>query len=243
VRLYEELAEWWPLLSAPASYAEEAEIFRSAIEATATAPVRTVLELGSGGGNNASHLKARWRLTLSDRSPGMIAVSERLNPECEHVVGDMRTLRLGRTFDAVFVHDAVMYLATEADLRAAVATARAHLSPGGLALFVPDDTKETWRSVTSHGGHDGNGRSLRYLQWSYDADPDDDEFVVAMAFLLREGDAPPRVERDLHREGLFSRGTWLSILDDAGFSPKTLPFRHSSFAPDAGRELFLGVAR
>ncbi len=33
--------------------------------------------------------------------------SRELNPDCEHVLGDMRTLRLGRTFDAVFVHDAV----------------------------------------------------------------------------------------------------------------------------------------
>ena len=52
---------------------------------------RTVLELGSGGGNNASHLKAQFRMTLVDRSPGMLAVSRALNPECEHVEGDCAT--------------------------------------------------------------------------------------------------------------------------------------------------------
>ena len=30
----------------------------------------------------------------------------------------MRNVRLGRTFDAVFVHDAIMYMTTEVDLRA-----------------------------------------------------------------------------------------------------------------------------
>ena len=63
---------------------------------------RTLLELGSGGGNNASYLKARFQMVLVDRSSGMLAVSRALNPECEHVEGDMRTVRLGRQFDGVF---------------------------------------------------------------------------------------------------------------------------------------------
>ena len=97
-RLYSELAEWWPLLSAPGDYDEEAGYFRELL-VEACNP-RTVLELGSGGGNNASHLKRHFDLTLVDRSPQMLAVSRALNPECEHVAGDMRSIRLGRQFDA-----------------------------------------------------------------------------------------------------------------------------------------------
>jgi hypothetical protein len=55
------------------------------------------------------HLKARFAMTLVDLSGEMLAVSRRFNPECEHLQGDMRTVRLGRAFDAVFVHDAVDY--------------------------------------------------------------------------------------------------------------------------------------
>ena len=40
----------------------------------------------------------------------MLELSRTLNPDCEHLEGDMRTLRLGRTFDAVLIHDAVMYM-------------------------------------------------------------------------------------------------------------------------------------
>ena len=101
-------------------------------------PVREVLELGSGGGHVALHLKQRFAMTLVDLSEDMLAVSRRLNPECEHLQGDMRTVRLGRTFDAVFVHDAVDYMTTEADLRRAIETAFAHCRPGGIAVFVPD---------------------------------------------------------------------------------------------------------
>src|SRR6185295_7097869 len=99
LRLYDELAQWWPLLSDPADYVEEAAFFQAQLLAACDGSPRTMLELGSGGGNNASHLKTRFVMTLVDRSPGMLAVSRALNPECEHVEGDMRTVRLGREFD------------------------------------------------------------------------------------------------------------------------------------------------
>ena len=129
-KLYRELAAWWPLLSAPEDYAQEAEDYRKLILEGSDGEARDVLELGSGGGNNASHLKAHFRLTLVDRSPQMLDVSRRLNPECEHVEGDMRSVRLGRTFDAVFVHDAIAYMTTEDDLRGVFATAFEHCHAG-----------------------------------------------------------------------------------------------------------------
>ncbi|MDQ3982493.1 MAG: class I SAM-dependent methyltransferase, partial [Actinomycetota bacterium] len=128
--LYTRLAEWWPLLSPPAEYEEEAELYRELLADSAAIPVEDVLELGSGGGNNASHLKQGFRMTLADLSPEMLAVSRRLNPECEHVRGDMRTIRLGRTFDAVFVHDAIAYMTNEDDLAAALRTVAEHCKRG-----------------------------------------------------------------------------------------------------------------
>jgi SAM-dependent methyltransferase len=100
-RLYRELADWWPLLSAPEGYAEEAAEYTRLILEASNGEARTVLELGSGGGNNASYMKASFDLTLVDRSPQILDVSRRLNPECEHLEGDMRSVRLGRAFDAV----------------------------------------------------------------------------------------------------------------------------------------------
>ena len=87
-KLYGELAAWWPLLSAPADYAEEAAGYQRILLEGCEQPTPTLLELGSGGGNNASHLKARFSMVLVDRSPGMMQVSRALNPECEHIEGD-----------------------------------------------------------------------------------------------------------------------------------------------------------
>jgi SAM-dependent methyltransferase len=238
-KLYEELASWWPLLSAPEDYAEEAAFYTNVLKEACESPPRTVLELGSGGGNNSSHMKANFELTLSDVSPGMLAVSRALNPELEHIQGDMRSVRLGREFDAVFVHDAISYLTTLEDVRAAVETAFLHCRAGGAALFCPDYTRETFRPETDHGGHDGaDGRALRYLEWCYDPDPDDTTYTTDFAYLLREADGAMRVEHDRHIDGLFTRDEWLTVIRDVGFEPSAVPFEHSEV--DRPMEVFIG---
>lgn len=226
-RLYSDFAEWWPLLSAPEDYAEEVGVYLRFLQGTVAGELRTALELGSGGGNNAYHYAKRLELTLVDRSPRMLAVSQALNPACQHLEGDMRDLRLGRAFDAVLVHDAVSYLTSEADLRAAMATAFAHCRPGGVALFTPDHLRETFRPATSHGGHDGDGRALRYLEWCHDPDPGDTVVTVDMAYLLRQGEHT-EVVYDRHLNGLFARSSWLALLREAGFDACSLPYALTS---------------
>jgi SAM-dependent methyltransferase len=216
-RLYQDLAGWWPLISPPEEYAEEAA-FAARLLNRADRPVREVLELGSGGGHCASHLTPEFTMTLVDLSAGMLAVSRRLNPGCEHIQADMRTVRLGRDFDAVFVHDAVDYMTTEADLRLVIETAFAHCRPGGIAVFVPDDIAENFTADTGYGGIDGpDGRGARFLSWSYDPDPRDTWTLTQYAFLLRSADGEVQVAHDTHRLGLFPRATWLRLLREAGF--------------------------
>jgi SAM-dependent methyltransferase len=225
-RLYADLSSWWQLLSEPLHYAEEAEFYRWLITDRSATPVKTMLELGSGGGNNASHLKPYFSMTLVDRSPGMLAVSRGLNPECEHLQGDMRSVRLGRLFDAVFIQDAISYITTRDDLQRTIETAYLHCRSGGVALFHPDFTRETFMPHTSHGGHDRGKRGLRYLEWTYDPDAADTTYIMNMVYLLREGDAV-RCEYDRHIMGLFAHEDWLKLMSGAGFRPEVVPFVHS----------------
>lgn len=241
--IYGALAPWFYLITAPEEYAGEAAFILAQLRAHADGPVETMLELGSGGGNTASHLKRDLRVTLTDVSPPMLALSATLNPECEHIPGDMRTLRLGRTFDAVLIHDAICYMTTEADLQAALTTAAEHLRPGGAAVFAPDHIRETFAEGTDHGGHDGPGlaagrpdRALRYLEWTTDPDPDDTTYLVDYGLLLREADGSVEVRHDLHLEGLFPRQTWLDLLAEVGFDAEAV------IDPD-DRTLFVGTRR
>jgi hypothetical protein len=169
----------------------------------------------------------------------MLAVSRALNPECEHLEGDMRSVRLGRTFDAVFVHDAIDYMTTEEDLRAAMATAFVHCRPGGVALFAPDHLRERFRPGTDNGGEDGDdGRGVRWLQWTWDPDPADTAYLMDFAYLLRERDGVIRVVHDRHVCGLFPRAGWLALLGEVGFRAEAVPFEHSKLVP-GGAEVFV----
>jgi SAM-dependent methyltransferase len=233
MKLYGELAGWWPLFSDPKQYRQEAAHVARVLRNSMAPPPRTVLELGSGGGNSAFHLKARFAMTLVDRSPQMLKVSRRLNPECQHIRGDIRTLRLRQTFDAVYVHDAICHMTTERDLRAVMETAHEHCRPGGVALFLPDFVRETFVAGTDEGGTDSPNRSLRFLQWVFDPDPTDTTYHVDFAILLRNRAGTARVAHDRHVLGLFPRARWLRLLRDVGFNAVVV--RHEKI-----RELFLG---
>lgn len=218
-KLYAELADWWPLLSQPEDYAEEATFFIDHLPFATLPAAPTLLELGSGGGSNALYMKRQFaHTTLSDISPPMLAVSQALNPDCRHVVGDMRTLRLHQEFDVVFVHDAIEYMTSESDLRLAIATAAIHCARHGVIMLVPDYVRETLVLDSSSGGHDGPQRGLRYLDWSYDPDPTDTTYVTEYVYMLREGCQPATVEYDRHLMGVFPRATWLSLLAEQGLA-------------------------
>jgi SAM-dependent methyltransferase len=187
-------------------------------------------------------------LVLCDLSDGMLAHSRKLNPECAHHQGDMRSMRLDREFDAVFVHDAIMYMTSEADLARAIETAAAHCRPGGVALFAPDHVRDNFTPSTDCGGHDedvpaaasGTGRAMRYLEWSYDPDPHDTMTTTDYCYMLRERNGAVQVIHDRHIEGVFPRQTWLRLLRDAGFEPRVVPFDHSELEPGS-YELFVCV--
>lgn len=214
--MYGELAPWWPLISPPEDYAAESAVLAGLLR-TGSRPVRTVLDLGSGGGHVASHLRDQFAMTLLDLSPDMLAVSAQLNPMCEHTLGDMRSVRLGRRFDAVLVHDAVDYLRDADELAALAATIVAHLEPGGVAVLAPDHVAETFEPATDWGGSDApDGRGVRYLEWTWDPDPNDDWVQTEYSFVLRAANGTVTTAHESHRFGLFSRQQWLDVLSAAG---------------------------
>jgi hypothetical protein len=83
-----------------------------------------------------------------------------------------------------------------------------------------------------HGGHDGDGRAMRYFEWTLDPDPNDATYTVDFVYMLREGTQPVRVVHDPHVCGLFPREVWTQLLNAVGFTAvRILP-------DDWGREVF-----
>lgn len=220
-RLYTDLVPWYHLLDPHEDHAEEAAAYGAALAKPRSGQAVTLLDLGSGAGHNAVHLKDRFQCTLVDLSADMLGLSRALNPQCEHVEGDMRTVRLGRQFDAVLVHDAIMYMTTEADLRAALETAFVHTRPGGVAVVAPDCFKETFEESTELYERSVDERAMRCLCWVWDPDPGDSTFVSDYSFLLRQGTEMQAIH-DRHVEGLFSRQTWMRLFAEVGFEVETM---------------------
>jgi SAM-dependent methyltransferase len=235
-RLYRDLAGWWPLISPPSEYAGDAAVIERAFDEAL--PVRTLLDLGSGGGHVSRYLHRDRLVTLVDISADMLAVSRQLNPDCRHVLGDMRTIRLGELFDAVLVHDAVDYVTSRDDLALVVGTAAAHCRPGGIAVFAPDHTAETFRPGNgAGGGRDGSGRQASFTEHTTDPDPADDWILAEYEFTLRDAVGTVTVVPEAHRLGSFGRDTWLRLLSGAGFTAQVCPLAGTGRAP---RLLFVG---
>lgn len=216
MKIYDDFVGWYRLLDPAEDHEDEVEVYREAFDRVVKPSPESLLELGSGAGHNAFFLKRSYDCTLADLSGPMLALSRELNPDCEHVVGDMRTLRLDKTFDAVLIHDAVVYMHTESDLRAAVETAFAHVRPGGAAIFAPDCVRDTFCESSDDDGRDVGSRGMRYVAWMWDPDPSDTQYTVDYAFLLRDGNEM-RAVHDRHVEGLFPEATWQRLLEEAGF--------------------------
>lgn len=221
VKLYDELSWLWPLWGGPGEYRGYCEHAAELIRERSAIPVRTILDIGCGGGKNAFNLKRDFEVTGLDLSPRMLELARGLNPECEFVQGDMRSFSLGRTFDAVFIDDAIAYMTSREDLGDALSAARRHLNPGGVMIVTPDATREGFvqnsTSATPASVPEGvSGIDAAFVENSYDPDPGDDTYETTMVFLIRE-EGRPRVEVDRHVLGLFGRDAWRGMLAEAGF--------------------------
>ena len=215
-RLYKDLAPWWSYISNRDSYTEEAAVHLRLMDDALGRRAESILELGAGGGQLAAHFGNDREVVLSDLSESMLEQSREHNVDREHVLGDMRNMRLKRTFDAVLLHDAVMYLTSPEDLQATFETAAAHLSPGGVFLVLPDVVKETFEEGSISGGSFGKP-AAQLLEWHWDPDPNDHTYRVDMCLMIRDEDGNVENIHEHHDMGLFDRKTLCDLIRAAGF--------------------------
>ncbi len=223
-RLYGDLAYLWPLMSPPEEYADESPHWRNQILTRLNKRPISALELGTGGGHFLSHLTDIVDATAVDLSDSMLENARRLNPGVEHIVGDMRTIRLGQSFDVVLIHDAIAYMTSEADLNATFLTARAHLEPGGVFITMPDHyiDRPVWPYI-NHRTHTRDDRELTYIEYS---SPDLNEPTLLQSsflFVITEN-GERRMEPDHHTTGLFPVDTWQRLIEEAGFKVERLDY-------------------
>ena len=142
--VFDGYAHYYDLLYREKDYAGESAYVASHLKRHAPRAAR-ILELGCGTGAHAEQLaRMGYAVHGVDQSEAMLARAaarkSALGPEVAARLsfgrGDARSVRIAEPYDAVISLFHVMsYQTTNADLRAAFATAAAHLQPGGLFLF------------------------------------------------------------------------------------------------------------
>lgn len=131
----------YDVLYSSKNYEQECDRLETAFRA-APRKVHSVLDFGCGTGNHAVPLARRgYRVLGLDRSRQMLeharhkAAAARVG-QAVFEVGDLRTVRLNRSFDACLLMFAVLgYQTTNYDVADALENVRRHLEPGGLVAF------------------------------------------------------------------------------------------------------------
>jgi len=226
-RLYGDLAWIWPIISPPEHYIEETEKFCKVIREHSQTEVKPLLDLGCGGGHNDYTLKKHFEVTGVDVSLPMLELARRLNPEVNYSLGDMRTVRLGKTFDAVTIFDSINYMLTVEDLRAAFVTAFRHLKPSGVFLtLVEGSTERFQQNRTLCSTHSRDDIEITFIQSYYDPNPTDTTYEATFVYLIRRG-GRLEIETDRHLCGIFGLDIWFGLLKEVGFEVKQMEFRPS----------------
>ena len=220
-RLYQDLAPWWPILVRPEDLATEAafigRLLARHLGPPPTAAGFACLELGAGSGGTLGLLAETCRCTAVDLSEPMLAHCRHRYPQVATHRGDMRSIRLGCTFDAVLALDSIDHLTSSRDLKAACLTAAVHLRPGGLFLVAPSCTREhftdhetAWDTATD------DQTELAYVTHVYRTAADVAGYETVVSLLIRER-GTLRIEQDRYRCGLFDTATWLKLFKETGF--------------------------
>jgi SAM-dependent methyltransferase len=119
-------------------------------------PAARILDLGCGMAEPvAAYLIGQGRkVTGVDAAPAMLALCRERFPDAEWIEADMRTLELGRRFDAIVAWDSFFHL-TPAEQRGMFGTFARHIAPGGMLLFTSgpeagEKTGELWDEPLYH---------------------------------------------------------------------------------------------
>ncbi|MDO9537933.1 MAG: class I SAM-dependent methyltransferase [Thermoplasmata archaeon] len=231
-RMYRDLSWTWPIISPPEDYADEASQFIKAIEKHSKIPVKTLLNLGCGGGHNDFHLKKRFQVTGIDISKGMLNNARKLNPNVTYLTGDMRSARLRKKFDSVIIADAIMYMLSEKDMLAAFKTAYFHLKPGGIFCTYVEELPEKFaRTTTTRELKRKDDMEITLIEHMWDPDTKDMTFELTFIYIITENQKAI-VEVDRHTCGIFPLATWKKLIKEAGFTVRT------SRSKDEGAEIF-----
>ncbi len=215
--------------------AEAAELHRIIQDASPAA--QTLLDVACGTGAHLVEMQRWYAVEGVDLSPAMLAVARTRLPGIPLREGDVRTLDLGKTFDAVTcLFSSIGYMTDPSQLRAAIARLAAHVAPGGVLIVDGWVRPGQWRD--------------NYRPDSPDVASDDEVTVVRLSYSRRDGsitalemhhlvqtDAGIEYFMEPHRLRLTETDECVAAVTDAGLEARVIP----DYMPN--RDRIVGIRR
>ena len=222
--MYEKSARIYDLLyvgTGIKDYQAETAELRRIIDASSPG-AKTLLDVACGTGAHLAELRGWFEVEGADLSPAMLAVARRRLPGIPLHQADMRTLDLGRSFDAVIcLFSSIGYITDPLEMRAAVARLAAHVAPKGVLILDGWVRPDAW--------HEGSRPEPDIAQ-------DDETLVVRLAFTRREGNVTNLDMHHLvqtaggidyfvenHRLALTPTEDYVSAVEGAGLAARVIP--------------------
>jgi SAM-dependent methyltransferase len=224
LKAYTDLAWVDTVVSSPEEVAEETELYCEAIKKYSEIEIKTLLHLACGAGMNDYTFKKHFKVIGVDISEDMLSLARKLNPELEYIHGDMRTIALGKRFDAVAIPDSIDYMKTKEELRKVIITANKHLKPGGMLLIVAHP-KETFKENNFVYTGKKEDIEITVFENNY-LPPDNDSIYEATIVYLIRNKGKLETYTDIHILGLFDKETWCSLLREERFEIKETKEEH-----------------
>lgn len=214
-RAYTDLAWTEPIVAPPEEYVEETNLFSKVIKEHSKIVSRTLLHLGCGAGGNDFTFKKHFKVTGVDISENMLDIARQLNPEVVYYQGDMRSVELGKCFDAVAVPDSIGYMTTTKELKSAIITGQKHLKQGGVLLIVTNIREEFRENNFVYNGSKGDVE-ITVFENNHMPDPTGTTYEATLIYLIRRR-GKLEVITDCHKIGIFKLQTWLDLLKGVEF--------------------------
>ncbi len=223
-KAYTDLAWTESRVYSPEKAAKETELFSKLIKKSSKINTKTLLHLGCGSGIYDYTFKKHFKVTGVDITENMLALAKELNPKVVYHHGDMRTIELGKKFDAVTIPESIGYMTSTEDLKRAIKCANRHLKPGGV-LLICANIKETFKS--NNFVYTGEKEDIEITIFENNYIPhDNDSICEATIIYLIRNKGKLETYTDIHTLGLFDKKTWISLLEEEGFEIKETKEEH-----------------
>jgi SAM-dependent methyltransferase len=226
--MYRKVARIYDLLytgSGIKDYRAESDALHALIQETSPG-ARTLLDVACGTGAHLEILRRWYEVEGVDLSPEMLEVARLRLPGVPLRIADMRTLDLGKKFDAVTcLFSAIGYVTDPVEMRTAINRMADHVAPGGVMILDGWVRPSEWNDMYRGGPEVASDETTMVVRLSFSRRVGSIT-EMDLHHLVRDGKGIEHFVEQ-HRLALVPTAEYVAAFDAAGLRTRILDFMGS----------------